>query len=541
MLDTSRFEQHSNDELLTEIEEAGAELPAEHWQESYVNEILTREIVRLRRTIPKGQRPLDLLFVTVGDQPYSVTLAMAATPARHYVLLVTEEHRDADGYKVSGTGVHANQAAKWLGLQPTELEVLRIGTGKDMVRIYREIRDRWRKLPPGARAGIDQTGGFKTMSAAAAAAAHMLPDVECSYIESDPITGVRTGRAFYRGRKLTVESPIKVFAELKRERLNQLLDAAHYGSAHRLAESIAFETGEKSDEMTGRAANGLALIGRLNCGEAVRELTAVLDYGKARHKARDDWFKQSWLGRNEAGLKRVLDGAAAVARFCSNAPKGHQRPPVRAEHELEAFSSDECLDFLSLLYAQARRRWEQGSHEMAALLAYRMIEACLQRRFAVGLEMASCSVNLAKVAKIAGTDAATLKARLKERTTRSTDQKGMGWKDAQWVDDYFFKNGNVRLHEAGLMRQAIILGEALPGDLAGFGGETDVGTLDARQLNILSLERNEGILAHGFRSQDPDQTKLLMDTAMAAFERVLLLENKQQMRNNLLARHSLGA
>ncbi len=534
---TSRFAGLSTDELERRRGELAAVLcgmAAGPEQDAfYRDEFFPFELELIRRAVPKNQPVLDLLFVTVGGQAYAPALAVAASPARRYVFLVTDGER--------GTEAIADEVVGWIGLRASEFEIERIGDGWEMAKTYRAIRDAWQRAGgEGLRVGVDLTGGFKPMSAAGASAAAMLSGCECYYIQSDDMSPAV--RHKWRASRMALESPVKVFAEIDRRRLSGLLEQGHFGSASQLASQIAGETGADSDRQLAKVASALERIDRLDCGEAAEEIGEVIEWGRLRLRQRDADYEASLLYRAAARLEAIREGATRVANFCGMAGSSSVGEEGWAARELTAFASDECLDFLALLWTASVRRRGQGSLDFAAQFSYRLLEGCLQRRLVKQFDTPPCRVDLDQVSQASGVPIEKLLKQLCDLTR--SKKAGMGRSSVAWVDN-LHDGGKANPRTCGLVQIGLILTAVGDRSLVSVplaDGAVEPPALDIRSAQSMVDARNQSALNHGFRRMDEKSTDELMLSADRVFRRLVELEasdNGAALLESLKRRHTL--
>jgi hypothetical protein len=136
-LDDAAFERMA-DEAIARLEASNSRDDAER---IYERDVLPLETERIRREAVGRAVELDLLFVTVGAQASSPTLAALASPARFVVLLHTEAEKKS-----------ADATIQALGLDATEAALQLVGDGKDSAELYRAVFQRTSKRAQPRRA-----------------------------------------------------------------------------------------------------------------------------------------------------------------------------------------------------------------------------------------------------------------------------------------------------------------------------------------------------------------------------------------------------
>jgi len=320
------------------------------------DEVLPIEMERIRREAVRRAVELDLLFVTVGAQASSPTLAALASPARFVVLLHTAEEKAS-----------ADATIRALGLDATEAALLCIGDGKDSAPLYRAVFEEWTKRGRPERVGVDITGGLKVMSASAAAAAFALPRGNTYYIDAEKLR--LHGREWWvRERRIELANPFQVFGEIRRATGRELLKTRRYSAAA----AVYGELYEEEDRSRAQLAGGYDALERLDLETAEQRLDELCD--RLDDFARDPRRKDDAVVRQRDAIRANARGAGKLRRLIEMAAG---EDPGRNG---AALRSAECLDFGEMLLAAAERH---AAPDVAALLAYRCLELVPQRRLAL--------------------------------------------------------------------------------------------------------------------------------------------------------------
>lgn len=322
----------------------------------YEHDVLPLETERIRREAVSRAVELDLLFVTVGAQASSPTLAIIASPARFVVLLHTKAEKES-----------ADVTIRALRLDATEAALQLIGDGKDSAALYRTILDEWTKRGRKEKVGVDITGGLKTMSAAAAAACFALPLGATYYIDADKPR--LHGRDWWvRERRIELANPFQVFGEIRRATGRELLKTRRYAAAAAVYGQLYGE----EDRSRAQLAEGYDAIERLDFEKAEQRLNHLCD--RLDVFAHDPQRKGDPVVQQRDVIRATAKGAGKLRHLIEVA--AGEDPGRNAT----ALRSAECLDFGEMLLAAAERH---AAPDVAALLAYRCLELISQRRLAL--------------------------------------------------------------------------------------------------------------------------------------------------------------
>lgn len=418
----------------------------------------------------------DLLFATVGGQADTPTQAGLRWPARHVVFLHSDKTRPV-----------AVETAENLGLAPGSYTLRSIGTGTEPLGLYRALRDGWveRGQPDGVV--VDLTGGFKTMSAAAAAAGFLIPGAQVSYVETSQHR--QHGDLYWLNTTVKVlANPLEVFGDLERAAAEELLRGHRFGPAARAWRALADRTRQRTDEWRASLAEALDAGDRLQLQQAADQLAGLIE-DIPRDILLDPRLKGdalahpdalAWMGRRSAGLTAV------------HAVSGKADPMK----EDEALAQPAMLHLIALLLGLARRRLDAGEADLAALYAYRASEGVPQRRLTL-LGYNIQRFDWDRALEAAGATQAEERDRklrhlfrLKQTQSipplRTTIDRSLGYQ---------------------------VLGVLLDDGL--------VSVKDRKLLIDLGMARNRSLLAHGVASIGASAAKKLIETTELAFGRLL--------------------
>lgn len=149
-----------------------------HEEAVYVNRVLPLERARLRRRAARDAT-LDLLFVTVGDQPWTPSLAVEATRAAHTVLLHTDEMAEVSA-RVTQL-FEGERSVEAISIGPSDPAAAARG-------VYARVSEVLARHPNAGALGFDLTGGLKPMSASLAMAA-VRHGGRVFYVDGDQVRG----------------------------------------------------------------------------------------------------------------------------------------------------------------------------------------------------------------------------------------------------------------------------------------------------------------------------------------------------------------
>lgn len=323
-------------------------------QRLYDHDVLPLEMERIRREAVRRAVELDLLFVTVGAQASSPTLAAIASPARFVVLVHTVEEKAS-----------AHETIQVLGLDGTEATLLCINDGKDSAQLYRAVFDEWIKHGRPEQVGVDITGGLKVMSAAAAAAAFAVPHGKTYYIDAERLQMHKEW--WVRERRIELANPFQVFGEIRRATGRELLKTRRYAAANAVYDQL-HEEGDGSRKELAAAYDALERLDLETAAKGLEQLCERLEVFAHEPRKQDDAVVQQ-----RTAIRANAEGARKLVQLIGLAENDD---PVR---NLAALRSSECLEFGEMLLARA----EHATPDVAALLSYRCLELVPQRRLAL--------------------------------------------------------------------------------------------------------------------------------------------------------------
>lgn len=302
------------------------------------------------------RRRADILVLTVGEQPYSVALSLAFTPADRVIALHTHEsERNLDGA---------------LQLLPEPLRpappVERRPVGRaDSTRVYETILDAVARNS-SRDVVVDFTSGTKAMTAGASTVAGYQGWRQV-YIESQLLDKVAHARLHSREVPQTVDHPLVVLGDLERVQAERAFDNGDFGVA-----AQAFKTLDR------------ARVPHYHYGARARLAVAYRDWTDLR------------FAEASEGLRAVVDDLRATpARFVDREPlveladrlaaqaagTAGLATATRSEAVRPMFDAEQSALVIRWLLAGARREAPRRG-DLAALLLYRALEAALQRRLA---------------------------------------------------------------------------------------------------------------------------------------------------------------
>jgi CRISPR-associated protein (TIGR02710 family) len=467
------------------IEALKAGTTAEKAKTLYEEQVLPCEAERLRREAERrkaeGEEPLDLLFVTVGAQPDSPALAIIASPARFVVLLHTEKERGQAETVVERLALSANSAT-----------LRSIGDGTRILDLYKVCFEEWRNRGRPRRVAFDLTGGLKTMSAAAAAAGFAIPGGSVFYVEADQPR--IHGKIFsVNERRITLDNPLVVFGEIRRESARALLARGAYAAAAESFAELYRQTSQPADDLRARLAQGYAAFDTLDFRKAEEVLARLADDLAARERDRPT-LRTDAVVVGRAQVRANAEGAKILAGFVE--PIGRGNDPVR---ERTASVKDACRDFIAMLLEVADRRRAAAEYDAAALLAYRASEAVVQRRLALRGGIDPSAVDWQRLAKNAHPRVEDL-VRCYNKITNK---------------DYHLEVSSLP-SRLGRAQAFALLAVAFPDDVA---KENDV-----NKFAGLGEARNRSLLAHGLSALNRDTTESLIEDTEALFTTMLNIE-----------------
>jgi len=315
----------------------------------YRAELFPRSMERLTGAV-HGAR---VLVLTVGAQPYSVALSLAATPAPVVIAIHTVESEAS-----------VDQALELLPerLRPPTLR-RRIVDSADSTAVYQAVVEAAKGHVP-ADVVIDFTSGTKAMTAGASTVAGYLR-LRQVYISSRQLQGA--GKGLFSHEVLhRVDHPLVVLGDIERQAAERAFDAGDWSLAERLFEELdqarvpGWHFGARAtlarsyraweDLRFADAAHGLEDVARLLAQASSRFLP------------------------DEPLLRAVprLQGQAAACRTLAAATASAARPQ-QAPAQVAA---------IARWLLSASRRAARQRRDLAALLLYRALELSLQRRLA---------------------------------------------------------------------------------------------------------------------------------------------------------------
>ena len=450
---------------------------------------------------PLGHTPL--LFVTVGGQPNAPTLACLAWDADHIVFL----HSEPVGQEL-GTLGKAMEVVAGLGRSEGTFELCPIGSGKDPLPLYAALKARWLARGCPRDAVVDLTGGYKTMSAAAGAAGFALPGVRVAYIDTEQPPSNRThGLTFWYNTKAGVlANPFAVMGDLARPTAERLFVSGRFGPAAVAWRELSDRTAFRSDEWRADLAEALDLADRMDFSASAKKLTRLLE-NIPKHVLGVPALRDDPLA--EAGFRRWAEAriAGLTAIHKLTAAGGGSGDPTKNADQVK---DPAFLDFIQMLLEMAGRRAEAGEYDVAALFAYRAMEALPQRR----LSSHGYSVDAFDWERLLAIAPELRDYRLRRILSLTT------------VEPLPAPRATV---DRGVSMR--ILAECFPNDLI------DRGRLE--RLDGISNARNKSVLAHGLGRINEESVKKLIRETSALFERLLGLEDVSEGdRVRLRARHS---
>lgn len=430
----------------------------------------------------------SLLVITVGTQANTPIAAGLAWQAAHVLLLHTDK-----------TSEHARLTARELGRDlSSDASLIDIGDGTGVSRLYAAIRDAWRGHGQPRDVVVDISGGLKAMSAAAGAAALLMPGATIAYVEtSQPYVH---GKQFWLDTKvIKLRNPYEDFGELRRSEAQQLVQRGAYAAAADLYQQLAQHTGHRPDEWLVALTDALADADRLDFSAALGKLDPLAgriardarnDPRVATHPLAQELFSL-WLDARVAGLEAV-----------------HSVATPASGGDLTRMQGAAFLDFIAFLLALADRRHHAGEHDLAALFAYRAMEAIPQRRLArLGYDVAAFDWG-----------------RLAIQTSKSVPE----------IADCLQRGGG----DVPTLRTALDRGTALE-VLARVLQDDLVSRSDLKRLHGVTEARNQSVLAHGLRQITAKASGDLLRETRRLLERLLALEGfDDAQQRSLWARHA---
>jgi CRISPR-associated protein (TIGR02710 family) len=459
-----------------EWERAGDDGPADLYRIQVQAELAWRQGRNPDRRVP-------LLLVTVGAQPDSPTHACLAWRAPVIVLLHTKD--EEKGARTTRERLEGSGA---------EVKLAHIGSGGDLPRLYQEMHKAWREHGAPSGCAVDITGGLKTMSAGAFAAAFSLPNAKVSYVDTDQVkVGTTKPRTlWFRTRSVLLADPLTVFGVVERERAGLLFQQGAYAAATEAYRALSERVGQRTDGWRYQISRALAEVDAMRIGEAKARLEQVItlverDLRQEPNLENDPWATpeaRAWLLERCEGLRRVSGSIDTL---------GKGDPLVQRE----ALKADGFLDFIAMFLSLARRRADDGAYDLAALYAYRAIEAVPQRRL-VKLGFDPGDMDWERLFAEASTDRGVPQDTLQEALRKAAGGDGAIRKK---VDRNF-----------GYAVLSAVLNDKL------------VTGLRLDRVSGVSDARNKSLLAHGVSALEQKDAESLWKLASELFDRLCKLE-----------------
>ncbi len=471
-LNDAAFERMSTDA----IERLESSKSLDDAKRIYDHDVLPVEMERLRREATRRANELAILFVTVGAQASSPTLAALASPARFVVLVHTIEEKAS-----------ADSTVRMLGLDATEAALLCIDDGKDSARLYRAVLDEWNSRGHPQQVGVDITGGLKVMSASAAAAAFALPRGNAYYIDTDQLR--LHGRVWsVRARRIDLANPFRVFGDIRRATGRELLRKKRYDAAAAVYRELAEAVDEAEDRSRAQLAEAYDALERLDLAEAVKGLECLCN--RLDSFALDPRRKDDAVVQQRATVRANAEGAQRLVRLIGIA--GKDDPACN----LAALRSPDCLEFGEMLLARA----EHAAPDVAALLSYRCLELVPQRRLALLGNVDPSKVDWPVLARSLGVSVADLIEKY------NAGNKG---------EEHRLAPNALPLKIASVQSYGL-LHVAFPDDVTT--------AMTVKEFAGAGEARNRSVLAHGLKKLDGATVGKIREKARNLFERLLSVE-----------------
>lgn len=350
-------------EILAELDK----LPSREAVQAYYREtVYPFERARICRA---AGEPVDLLLVTCGAQADSVTLSVDATPAQFVALLHTPDSLRSAEETIRRTGLLAHQAA-----------TVSVGDGKNQLDIYQAILRVWKERGKPVRVVVDMTGGFKCMSAAATMAGGAIPGGKTAYVDADQ-RRLHGELIWVNQRRIFMENPLVVFGEVERQAIQQLLQDGQWEGAATRLRVLVHGMERPEDVLQLSVVEGYAALEQMNFAVAADKLYEAC--------GRADRYEQQLVDlrslpavQARAQLRQQAERLRGIDALLKSVVKSSGRE-VDPLSEMNALCTPAMLDLLPTLWLLAERMQARGQMDLAALLAYRVAEAALQRRLAI--------------------------------------------------------------------------------------------------------------------------------------------------------------
>ncbi|MEM7248290.1 MAG: hypothetical protein AAF533_23350 [Acidobacteriota bacterium] len=473
-------------------------------KERYEETVAWRETERVRRTavarLRAGEPKLDLMFVPVGIGPQPAARAVLATPAEKYVLLHTDRDKGGD--------IGAKKLEEMLGLAGSEVDFKDIGSGRNPLDIYQALKRTWETEHQPENVGVDITGGLATMTSSMALAASTLPRCRVFYMAFEELE-LHRYRYFIDIERHELPDPLTVFGERERARAQELFQTGQHEAAGELYRRL--RQGRQEDGLREDLARAYGLLESMDFGRAAKKLENLCESLERVHEQvpelRGDQLvdKRHLVRLNAEGARRL---SCIVGRKTEYDPL----------HEGQSLAQDELLDFIEHLLAKSSRRMANADYDVAALLAYRALEATIQRRLALRAGITANDLDWSRLISMCELDLDALlqaQARVASRPEFALDQKALPT-------------------SAGSSLAYTILAAAFPDDLAKPRPDKHEEFVHA------STARNRSVLAHGLRKTESNAADKLLKTARHYFHRLCEIEGVSvDEREELKDRHEL--
>jgi|GEM_PF-4837814 len=452
-----------------------------------------RESVRREASI---RSPVDVVFVLVGGQSDSPILSVLATPARHVVLVHTAKPPSPEA---------ARTVSRTLGLGADEATLVELPQGSTELQVYRTVYEQWGRRNRPTSMAIDMTGGFKTMSAAAAMAASAL-GVEAVYIDSDQIE-VHGTRRWVGARRMTVQDPFRVFGVVEEQTARELAIAHRFGEAAALFRRIA----RKSDEPWHHEIRA-DLLDAFDAHDRLEFERAASTLGALSRRLADLHHRDPGdaVVRAQEPISRLAEGTAALGRVAA-AQRGAKKA---GQNQVAVLASDDTRDLVAMLVETGSRLMERRAWDLAALLLYRASELILQRRIAARFGVDTANVDWAVVEARTGQTSADLVAAYDKDAP-----------PAHRIGDRPLPPLWDRARSFGMLR-------------AGFGLGDVAGEVHPRRFTASGEVRNMILYEHGLETATETSVRLLHDVTTELFHQMCVVEGLDAVAVGALrARH----
>lgn len=297
------------------------------------------------------------LIVLGTRQAVTAALLIGTLPVERVAFLLTNETR---ALPTQVAGLLGRDANNWLCPEGDHSTTLRVYEGVKMVITA------WADLPREMIA-VDVTGGLKPMAVGLEKAAHFL-GLKTLYIESayGPQPDGKSGPVPGSQRLVIPPNPYLVFGDLEAAEARRLYTAHDYAGAQRVFARLAEQVPQPAGmiyAMHADLARAYAAWDAFDLPLAEQTLVGLV---AANAPAR-------------LGQPQLREQAAALQVLISAARHAGGRGP----YALRTLANpDELLPLLGSLYANARRREDQGRYDTAALVRYRCLELIAQHRLA---------------------------------------------------------------------------------------------------------------------------------------------------------------